>query len=114
MSKEKNITIEKVSLLGQNDNKILKEELVSKIYTIPEKKIIVVHDLGMTESFLIYIDKIENVTIDEKSDTYNKYLRLSRSKISSELFNTYDDYIRKKYKIDINYKTLNTVKNYFN
>ena len=105
LSKEKNIPIEKVSLLSKNDNKILKEELVSKIYTIPEKKIIVMHDIAMTESFLIYIDKIENVTIDEKSDTYNKYLRLSRSKISSELFNTYDAYIRKKYKIDINYKT---------
>ena len=113
LSKEKNISIEKVSLLSQNDNKILKEELVSKIYTIPEKKIIVMHDIAMTESYLIYIDKIENVTIDEKSDTYNKYLRLSRSKISNELFNTYDAYIRKKYKIDINYKTLNTVKNYF-
>ena len=114
LSKEKNIAIEKISLLNQNDNKILKEELVSRIYTIPEKKIIVMHNIGMTESFLIYIDKIENVTIDEKSDSYKKYLRLSRLKLSNELFNTYDSYIRKKYTIDINYKTLNTVKNYFN
>ena len=114
LSKEKNIAIEKVSLLSQNDNKILKEELVRKIYTIPEKKIIVMHNIGMTESFLIYIDKIENATIDEKSDSYKKYLRLSGLKLSNELFNTYDSYIRKKYKIDINYKTLNTVKNYFN
>ena len=114
LSKEKNIAIEKISLLNQNDNKILKEELVSRIYTIPEKKIIVMHNIGMTERFLIYIDKIENVTIDEKSDSYKKYLRLSRVKLSNELFNTYDSYIRKKYKIDINYKTLNTVKNYFN
>ena len=72
------------------------------------------HNIGMTETFLIYIDKIENATIDEKSDSYKKYLRLSRLKLSNELFNTYDSYIRKKYKIDINYKTLNTVKNYFN
>ena len=100
--------------LNQNDNKLLKEELVSKIYTVPEKKIIAMHDIDMTESYLIYIDKIENVTIDEKSDIYDKYLRLSRSKISNELFNTYDAHIRKKYKVDINYKTLNTVKNYFN
>ena len=114
LSKEKNIPIERVSLLNQNDNKILKEELFNKIYTIPEKKIIAMHDIAMTESYLIYIDKIENVTIDEKSDIYDKYLRLSRSKISNELFNTYDAHIRKKYKIDINYKTLSTVKNYFN
>jgi Fe2+ transport system protein B len=114
LSREKNIPIEKVSLLSQNDNKILKEELVSKIYTITEKKIIVMHDIDMSENFLIYIDKIENVTIDGKSDSYKKHLRLSRLKLSNELFNTYDTYIRKKYKIDINYKTLDTVKNYFN
>ena len=72
------------------------------------------HDLDMTESFVIYIDKIENVTIDEESDNYKEYLKLSRSKLSNELFNTYDSYIRKKYKIDINYKTLKTVENYFN
>ena len=40
LSKEKNIPIERVSLLNQNDNKILKEELVNKIYTIPEKKLL--------------------------------------------------------------------------
>ena len=114
LSKEKNIAIEKVSLLSQNDNKILKEELVRKIYTIPEKKIIVMHNIDMAESFLIYIDKIKNVTIDEKSDSYKKYLRLSGLKLSNELFNTYDSYIRKKYKIDINYKTLKAVENYFN
>ena len=72
------------------------------------------HNIDMAESFLIYIDKIKNVTIDEKSDSYKKYLRLSGLKLSNELFHTYDSYIRKKYKIDINYKTLNTVKNYFN
>ena len=63
-----------------------------------KKKIIVMHNIGITESFLIYIDKIENVTIDEKSDSYKKYLKLSRLKLSNELFNTYDAYIRKNIK----------------
>ena len=68
----------------------------------------------MTENYLIYIDKIENVTIDEKSEEYTKYLNLSRKKIANNLFITYDKYIKKKYEIDINYKALDVVKNYFN
>ena len=56
---------------------------------------------------------ISKVT-DEKSDKYEKYLKLSEFKITNRLFTTYDNYIKEKYKIDINYKTLNTVKNYFN
>ena len=76
--------------------------------------VIVVHDIEFAENFLIYIDKIENVTIDENSQEYEKYLNLSKLNIANELYNTYDNYIKKRYKIDINYQTLGTVKNYFN
>ena len=46
--------------------------------------------------------------------SYQKYLNLSKNKITNELYNTYDNYIKKRYKIDINYKALDIVKNYFN
>ena len=110
----KKLAIKKISLKNQNDNKTLKQELLNEIYSAPEKKVIIVHDLDMTENYLIYIDKIENVTIDEKSEEYTKYLNLSRKKIANNLFITYDKYIKKKYEIDINYKALGVVKNYFN
>ena len=63
---------------------------------------------------MIYIDKIENVTISDNSENYKKYLNLSRAKIVSNLYKTYDSYIQKKYEIDINYQALDIVKNYFN
>ena len=56
---------------------------------------------------------MENVAIDEKSDEYQKYLNLSKIKISNELYGTYDLFIKKRYKIVINYKTLEVVKNSF-
>ena len=114
LSNDKNLLIKKVRLENQKDNKILKKILVNKIYAIPEKKIIVVNDINLTESFLVYVDKVENVTISEQSEEYKKYVNLSKIKITNGLFNTYDEYIKKKYKIDINYKALDTVKNYFN
>lgn len=114
LSKNENIDIKKINLKNQNDGEILKKEIVKQIYTFPEKKIIVVNAIGFSENYLIYIDKIENVTITEDSEEYQKYLHLSKTKIVNELYNTYDNYIKERYKIDINYKTLNTVKNYFN
>ena len=114
MSKDKNLSIKKINLENKNDSKILKTELLNQIYSFPEKKIIVVHDLNLVESYLIYIDKITNVTINKNSNEYEKYFNLSKSKITSRLFNTYDHYIKMKYKIDNNYKALDTVKNYFN
>ena len=114
LSKEKNLTIKSIVLQNQDDNKNLKKILVNEIYRFPENKIGVVHDINLGENFLVYIDEIENVTIDKKSDEYKKYLGLSAIKITNDLYNTYDSYIKKKYKIDVNYKALNIVKNYFN
>ena len=63
---------------------------------------------------LIYIEKIENVNIKEESGEYKKYSNLSKKKITGEILNTYDKYIKKKYKINVNYKAIEVVKNYFN
>ena len=71
-------------------------------------------DISLSENLLIYIDNIEHVTIKENSDEYQKYLDLSKVKITNELYNTYDNYIKKRYKIDINYQALDLVKNSFN
>ena len=75
-------------------------------YTEVEKEII--------KKALVYINKILHANIDVDSDEYKKYLNLSKTKITSRLFNTYDIYIKSKYKIDINKKALDAVKNYFN
>jgi hypothetical protein len=108
------VNIKKISLNNQNDDKILKKEIVNQIYTFPEKKVIIVNDIGLSENFLIYIDKIKNVTIDENSEEYQKYFNLSKNQIVSELYNTYENYIQKKYKIDINYQALDAIKNSYN
>ena len=114
LSKDKNVNIKKISLDNQNDDKILKKEIVNQIYTFPEKKVIIVNDIGLSENFLIYIDKIKNVTIDENSEEYQKYFNLSKNQIVNELYNTYENYIQKKYKIDINYQALDAIKNSYN
>ena len=114
LSKDKNVNIKKISLNNQNDDKILKKEIVNQIYTFPEKKVIIVNDIDLSENFLIYIDKIKNVTIDENPEEYQKYFNLSKNQIVSELYNTYENYIQKKYKIDINYQALDAIKNSYN
>ena len=114
LSNDESVTIKKITLKNQNDDSTLKKDLISHIYAFPEKKIIVVNDMNFTENFLVYIDKIENVIIKDNSDKYLEYLDLSKIKITNDLYNTYDNYIRKRYKIDINYQALDTVKNRFN
>ena len=114
LSKDENVKIQQISIKNLNDDKILNKEIISQIYNYPEKSIIVVHDMELSKNFLVYIDLIQDVKINKKSDKYSKYLNLSKIRITTGLFNTYDNYIKQKYNIDINYKALDTIKNYSN
>ena len=113
LSKDNNIIIKKIKLESLNDDKVLKKELIKQIYAYQEKKIIIVTDIDLIENFLIYIDKIENTSIDRDPDVYETYSHLSKIKIANSLYNTYDTYLRSKYKISINHNALDNMKNYF-
>ena len=53
LSKDENATIKNIKIKNKMDNKILKKELIKQIYDHPEKKVIVVTDMGLNESYLI-------------------------------------------------------------
>lgn len=113
LSKDENVIIKKIKLEGQNDNKIMKKEIVEQIYAFSEKKVVVVADITLVESYLIYIDKVENKFIDKNSDDYEKYFDLSKAKMVNNINYTYDSYLNNKYKIKINYNALDNIQNYF-
>ncbi len=113
-SKDESININKIKINNLFDDKKLNKEIVKQIYDYPEKRIIVVHDLNFSQLYLVHIEKIEDVIIKDNSDEYNKYSKISETKIASELYNVYDSYLKKEYEIDINYKALDVVKNYYN
>ena len=113
LSKNENTVIKKITLASKNDDKTLKQELVKQIYAFSKNRVIVVTDIGLSENFLIYIDKIDHKSIDKKSKDYNQYFNLSKIKMVSNLYKTYDTYLKNKYEININHKALDAIKNYF-
>ncbi|RZO48357.1 MAG: hypothetical protein EVA76_03555 [Candidatus Pelagibacterales bacterium] len=113
-SKEKNVNIKEINLNSQKDNEKIDQQVVNQVYAYPKNSVIVVSDIGLAENFLIYIDEIKNASINASSAEYPEYFDLAKRKIVNELYNSYDSYIKKKYKIDINYQALDTVKSYYN
>ena len=109
LSRDENATIQNIKIKNKMDNKNLKKDLIKQVYAHPEKKVIVVADMGLNESYLIYIDKIENASVKKNSDDYINYFNISKATIVNNLYNTYDTYLRNKYKIDINYKALDSI-----
>ena len=65
------------------------------------------------QNLLVYVKNIEHVTLDKKSSEYKKYLLQANNEIINNIYKTYDSYITKKYKVNVNYKSVERVKNYF-
>ena len=113
LSKDENTIIQKIEIKNINDNKIFEQEFVNQVYKYPEKKVILIADFSLTKNYLVFIDKIENASIDKNSVDYANYVDLSKATLMNDIYNTYDVYLRNKYKIKINQNALGKVENYF-
>ena len=112
LANQNNTQIKEIKIMNQKDDKNLQIELIKQIYEFSEKQISLVADPHFNESFLVYINKIYNSSIKNDSEDFEKYAKLSEERIKNSLYSTYDSYIKNKYDININYKALDTVKNY--
>ena len=112
-SSKENATIKNIYLKSLNDENNLKLELVNQIYSAPENKVIVVSDIFLSNAFLVYVKEIKNKNIEKNAKDFDTYFNLSKTELMSSLYNSYDIYLKNKYKIDINYKALDQIDNYF-
>ena len=106
---DEKVSVNKLVIQNKNDNKNFNKNLIAQIYSLPEKTISVVADIGLEESFLVYVDKIESTAIVQNTDKYDEYYKLSKARMVNSLYITYDNYLKNKYNININYKALDNI-----
>ena len=111
-SKKENSEIKKLTIKNLNDDKDLDKNLISQIYKLPKSGMVVITDPNLIKNYLVFVKNIENSSIKASNESYDKYFNLSKIKLTSSLYNTYDLYLKEKYKIDINYKALKSINNY--
>ena len=98
---------------GFNDTSIFDINSVKLIYSLPKKSYILIADAEKN----IYLAKILNVEfnkLEKNSNVKKQYIFKGNNEIKESLYSSYDLYINTKYKVKLNEKTLERVKNYFN
>ena len=112
LGKKNNINIETINLKNINDNKILNKDIVQKIYDHSEKEIVLITDNILKNNYIINIDKdIQPNKIGQKD--IEKYRTKANTSYVSNIYKSYDKFINTQYKIDINEKVLERLKNSF-
>ena len=109
MGKDK---INKLVLNSIKDNKKFEINAVELLYSLPESSYTLVND----ENENIYLAKIENIQnqdIDINNNKFTEYVAKETTNNKSSILKTYDLLLNKKYKVVLNQKTIERVKNFF-
>ena len=112
LASKNNIKVENLNINGLNDDRVLNKDIVQKIYNHSANEIFLVTDSLFKKNYLVNIDKdIPSKNINKED--IKKYGSKANSDYVSNIYKSYDRYINTKYKIDINEKVLERLKNSF-
>ena len=104
--------IQTKTLNSIKDNKKFEINAVEVLYSLPVKSFTLIND----EENNIYIAKIKKIkfqTIDSNDDLFKEYTNKQNSKIKNNMLKSYDLYLNEKYKVELNQKTIERVKNFY-
>ena len=101
----------KISNLKQND--IFSEGLVKQIFLTKDGKINLLTNNTLTKSFLISTKKTEYKKLDKNSNEFEQYEAKARLNLINKIYQSYDENANQKYKVEINQRTIDRVKNSF-
>ena len=107
-----NIKVENLNINGSNDDRVLNKDIIQKIYNHSANEIFLVTDSLFKKNYLVNIDKDIPSKNTNKEDI-KKYSSKANAEYVSNIYKSYDRYINTKYKIDINEKVLERLKNSF-
>ena len=62
---------------------------------------------------LINIKEIQKPSFNKNIEEYDKFYYETVINLKNNIYTSYDSYVNQKYKIDINYQTVERLKNYF-
>ena len=112
LANENNLGVKVANINGINDDKVLSKDMVQKIYNHSENDIFLITDSILKKNYIVNIEKdIQPNNIDK--DSIEKYMKKANSDYVSSIYKSYDKFVNTKYKININEKVLERLKNSF-
>ena len=107
-----NNTIKKIKLDSIKDSSKFEINSIEILYSLPTNAFTLIAD-NKKNVFVAKIVNFEEHNITQNSDQFNATSNKASAENRNSILKSYDFLLNNKYKVDVNQKTLNRVKNYF-
>ena len=104
--------INNISLKSIADNEFFSNDSIKLIYSMPNKSFLLTAD-KKNNIYLVYINNIISKNITNNDGKMKLYSNQSVKNIKNNLYKSYDLLMNDKYKVKLNQKTLDRIKNHF-
>jgi len=113
LAKSSQSDIRNISINSISDDNFFSTKSNKQIFGLSEKSFTLVNEIEKNKTFLVWIKEIQKRNLHKTSDEYNKYYYETIIGLKNNIYSSFDHYIKQKYKVEVNYKTLERLKNYF-
>ena len=112
LSNDNSATIEQIQLNSAEDNDKFDINSVKLMYALPVNSFTLISD-DEQNIYLAKVIKSHQENIVKSSNEFANYNNKANKKMRDNMYSSYDYLLNKKYKVKINQKTLERVKNYY-
>ena len=105
------LTINNLTISNIEDNKIFSKSLIKRIFESNKDETSLLTDSALSKNFIIYTEKTEYKKLERNSKDYKKYKAKAKFEFANNVYATYDRSINGKYKIELNDKVIERIKN---
>ncbi len=110
---DNNLKLKNYKILNLKQNEIFSEGIIKRIFLTKDGEVDLITDSSLKKNFLILAVKTEYKAIKKDSNEFEKYEAKARLNIVNRIYKTFDENLNQKYKVELNRRTIERVKNSF-
>ena len=109
---DNNLEIKEYKINNLKQNEIFSEGIIKRIFLTKDGQIDLITNNTLTKSFLVLALKLNLKILKKTAMTLNN-MKQSRLNLINQIYQTHDNNLNEKYKVELNQRTIDRVKNSF-
>ena len=110
---ENNLTIENYTISSLKQNKIFTEGIIKRIFLMEDGEIDLITNSTLSKNFLVFSSDTKFKKLKKDSNEFEEYEAKARLSLVNKIYRIFDENLNEQYKVDLNKKTIDRVKNSF-
>ena len=113
IASQKNLKVEKYKIEDIKKDKIFSESIIKQIFLINDGEARLITNSELSKSFLVFSEETNFKNLIDNSNIFERYEAKARLNLVNNIYKIFDTSLNKKYKVELNKKTIDRVKNSF-